>query len=123
MEVSRWEGNDVDMVGVIDEDGYKRVMDVSVPPHGTATRSSLGLWDTRADPQEKVDLSRKLPVRAAYDEQLLAQWLLEQRCTRTHAGSTRPPIVEFDEKLTRQLRALGYVGGRANAATSADSGE
>ena len=109
-EISRWDGNEIDLLSVIDEDGYKRVIDVSVLPGGTATKESLGLWDTRADPKEEHDLSGKLPVRAAYDEQLIAQWLLEQRQWRTKCGG-RPPKVEFEDALRKQLKALGYMGG------------
>jgi arylsulfatase A-like enzyme len=115
MEVSRWDTNDIDLVAVIDEDGFKRVVDVSVPPHETATRSSIGLWDTRTDPQEQVDLSRKLPVRAAYDEQLIAQWLLEQREVRRRSRSVAPPKVDFDQALRKELEALGYLGGPPKA--------
>ena len=39
-EVSRWESNDLDLAAVIDEDGYKRVMDMSVLPRENATERS-----------------------------------------------------------------------------------
>jgi len=111
-EVSRWDSNDLDLVAVIEEDGYKRVIDVSVPPRETATRKSLGLWDTRADPKEEHDLLKELPVRAAYGEQLIAGWLLEQRDWRKSLAASPPPKVEFDEVLRRQLQAMGYLKGR-----------
>lgn len=110
-EVARWDSNDVDLVAVIDEDGYKRVVDVSVLPRETAVKDTLGLWDTRADPQEKVDLAEKLPVRASYDEQLIARWLIEQRYWRGKPAGARAPQVDHDEAVGRHLRALGYLGG------------
>ncbi len=110
-EVSRWDSNDLDLVAVIDEDGYKRVVDVSVPPRETAAKKSLGLWDTHADPREETDLADTLPVRAAYDELLLARWLLRQRDWREKVGAAPPPRLEIDDGLKQQLRALGYVGG------------
>jgi arylsulfatase A-like enzyme len=112
-EVARWDSNDVDLVTVIDEDGYKRVIDVSVPPRETAVPESLGLWDIRADPRETRDLSTKLPVRAAYDEQLIASWLIGQRYWRGSTTIARPPRVEHDEVIDRKLKALGYLGGMA----------
>jgi arylsulfatase A-like enzyme len=111
-EVSSWDNNEVDLVAVLDEDGYKRVIDVSVPPRERASQKSLGLWDLRSDPKEKVDLSQKLPVRAAYDEQLIAGWLLQQRYWRGGSAPARPPRVKYDEAIGKQLRALGYLGGK-----------
>jgi hypothetical protein len=95
---------------VIDEDGYKRVIDVSVPPGGTAREDWLGLWDTETGPKEEHDLSHELPVRAAYHEQLIAQWLLEQRQWRAEFGE-EPYTVDLSQDLRKQLAALGYVGG------------
>ncbi|MCJ7749743.1 MAG: sulfatase, partial [Armatimonadetes bacterium] len=114
-EISRWDGNEIDLLSVIDEDGYKRVIDVSVLPGGTATKESLGLWDLGSDPKEEHDLSEALPVRAAYDEQLIAQWLLEQRQWRTSFGA-EPQTANIGVALARELRALGYVGGGVGAA-------
>ena len=74
-----------------------------------APARSLGLWDTGADPQERDDLSAGQPVRAAYDEQLLAHWLLEQRGTRDHLAAAPPPTPEISDELRDQLRALGYM--------------
>ncbi len=112
-EVSRWDSNDLDLVGVIDEDGYKRVVDVSVPPRETATKRSLGLWDTRADPKEERDLVEELPARAAYDEILIARWMLEQRDWRERCALAPAPKVEMTDAVRRQLGALGYVGAPA----------
>jgi len=113
-EVARWDSNDVDLVAVIDEDGYKRVVDVSVLPRETAVKDTLGLWDTHADAQEKVNLVTKLPVRASYDEQLIARWLIEQRYWRGRSPVARPPRVDHDEAVGRHLKALGYLGGASS---------
>jgi arylsulfatase A-like enzyme len=120
-EVSRWDSNDLDLVGVIDEDGYKRVLDISVPPRENAPERSLGLWNTRADPKEEFDLSPTLPVRAAYGEQLLARWLLLQRdwCGRRD----EKPAPGISEDLQRELRALGYLGARPPGDDAARDGD
>jgi arylsulfatase A-like enzyme len=114
-EVSRWDSNDLDLVAVIDEDGYKRVMDVSVPPRENAPERSIGLWDTRADPMEERDLSRELPVRARYGEQLIAEWLVEQSGGGGGAAAARPKV-EIDEDMRRELQDLGYLKGRSSPA-------
>jgi len=110
-EVAFWDSNDLDLVGIIDEDGYKRVVDVSVLPRETAAKESLGLWNTRADPNEQVNLSEQLPVRAAYGEQLMAEWLLAQRDWRERLTTGRPPQVRLTPELHEKLKALGYLGG------------
>ncbi len=113
-EVSEWAANNLDLVAAIDEDGYKRVIDTSVLPRETAPKKSIGLWDTGSDPDERTDLTGKLPVRAAYDEQLLAGWLLDQLGSRRRAGGSTPsPRVKMSEELKRKLQNLGYLkGGR-----------
>ena len=88
-------------MAVIDEAGYKRVMDVSVPPRETATRKSIGLWDTRGDPKEQVDLSGKMPVRAAYGEQLIAWWLLDQKDWRRSGAAAPAPRVDISDRLRK----------------------
>ena len=108
-EISKLDSRNIDLVGVIDEDGFKRVVDLAADPGAAATARSLGLWDTRADPQERDDLSAGEPVRAAYDDQLLAHWLLEQRRTRTHLAAAPPPTPEISDELRDQLRGLGYM--------------
>lgn len=109
-EVSRWDGNDVNLVAVIDEDGYKRVIDVSVPPQETAPDNTTGLWNTRADPKEKQDLLAELPVRAAYDEQLIARWLVQQKAWRERSATEPAPRITLKEAMRRHLEALGYIG-------------
>jgi hypothetical protein len=96
---------------VIDEDGYKRVIDASVPPRETATKRSIGLWDTRVDPEEHNDLSASMPVRAAYDEQLIAGWLLGQRAWRERVAAPPAPKVKLSAELQRKLKNLGYLKG------------
>ena len=108
-EVSKLDSRNLDLVGVIDEEGLKRVVDLAADPGAAATARSMGLWDTQADPQERDDLSAGQPVRAAYDEQLLARWLLEQRRTRSHLSAGPPPTPEISDELRDQLRALGYM--------------
>ena len=110
-EVSQFDSNDLDLAAVIDEDGYKRVVDVSVPPQETATEKSIGLWDTRTDPKEAADLSESMPVRAAYGEQLIARWLLAQSRWREQMSPGPPPTIEISDELREKLRALGYLRG------------
>jgi arylsulfatase A-like enzyme len=107
-EVSWHEANHLDLVAVIDEDGYKRVLDVSVDPGKHATRESLGLWDTERDVDEQADLSAKMPVRAAYGEQLIAEWLMEQARQR-RALAEAPATVEMTDEMREELQALGYL--------------
>jgi len=109
-ELSQFGGNGLDLVAVIDEDGYKRVVDVSVAPRETAAKKSLGLWDTRRDPRESEDLSQRLAARAAYDEQMMVRWLLAQKERREHMSTAPAPRIYVDEELRRQLRDLGYIG-------------
>jgi len=108
-EVSKWEQNPLDLVGVIDEDGYKRVFDMSEISGFMATESSIGLWDTGADPSEQNDLATSLPVRAAYDEQIVARWLVLQRESRNAAAPGAPPRAAMSDELRRELQALGYL--------------
>lgn len=110
-EVARCDGNALDLVGVIDEDGYKRVIDVSAPPREAAARRSLGLWDKNRDPTEQADLASRMPVRAAYGEQLVARWLSEQLLWVDHTAAGEPPKVELSAEALRDLEALGYLGG------------
>ncbi|HUU53611.1 MAG TPA: sulfatase [Armatimonadota bacterium] len=118
-ELSQFGGNEIDLVGVIDEDGFKRVIDLSAAPRETAARKSLGLWDTGADPGEEREVSGRLPVRAAYDEQLIAQWLLEQRQVRQGLTGAPAPRVQISDELEKQLRSLGYLQGTKSAGEAA----
>jgi len=99
----------LDLLGVVDGDGYKRAIEMSPVPGRTTTRKAVGLWDTEADPDEQVDLAESLPVRAAYHEQLLARWLVEQEHWRDADSGRPPPTVEMTEELNKDLRALGYL--------------
>jgi arylsulfatase len=107
-ELSFLDNNVLDLVAVLDADGFKRVVDMSVVSGAKATERSVGLWDTVADPDEQEDLTQSLPVRAAYDEQLIAQYLATQR---HWSGKERraAPQVELTEELREHLRALGYL--------------
>jgi arylsulfatase A-like enzyme len=108
-EVSIRPSNDHDLVGVIDEDGFKRSIDVSVLPRETVPREAIGLWDTRNDPTESKNLLDSMPVRAAYDEQLIVRWLHEQMRWRETLDVTGPPPVELTDEMRKSLRALGYL--------------
>jgi arylsulfatase A-like enzyme len=105
-EVSMGTQNTRDLVGVIDENGCKRVVDMSVVPN-PETRECTGLWDTRADPAEEADLLSALPARSAYCEQLIAYWLTAQVALHQPAAAVAP--TEMSEELRKQLEALGYV--------------
>jgi arylsulfatase A-like enzyme len=107
-ELSFHDNNMLDLVAVLDADGFKRVVDMSVVPGAKATERSVGLWNTRVDPDEQEDLTQSLPVRAAYDEQLIAQYLATQR---NWGGKERraAPQVELTDELRENLRALGYL--------------
>ncbi len=110
-ETAFWDSNDLDLVGLLDEDGYKRVLDVSVLPRQNAAKGSLGLWDTQADPDELHDLSQSMPVRTKYCDQLIAEWLLRQNEWRSGLRAGPPPQVEMTPELRRKLLDLGYLRG------------
>ena len=112
-EVSRLVDNAVDLVGVVDEDGFKRVIDVSAIPRETAAQASLGLWDTGGDRGERANLADDWPVRAAYGEQLLAEWLVEQNNWLDGGRQGAVPKVELSPERVRELETLGYVGSSA----------
>ncbi len=107
-ELSMLDSNELDLVTVIDEDGFKRVADLSVIPGGAAAAECLGLWDTATDPEEWEDLSASLPVRAAYGDQLIAMWLLSQSSPAEggHGGAARAAMTD---ELREKLRDLGYL--------------
>jgi len=108
-EVSKRSNNSLDLVGIIDEDGYKRVLDTSRPKGAAATKEAIGLWKTGEDVGEKVDLSSTNPVRAAYDEQLIARWLQEQHHWRSVLAREPAPPVELTDEMREELRGLGYL--------------
>ena len=95
------------LLGVLDEDGYKRVIAPCEPDRREPKR--LGLWDTKADPGEKRNVVDAMPVRAAYGEQLIAGWLTETLRGLESAPKEAPRLVEAGEERRRELRALGYL--------------
>ena len=97
-----------DLLGVIDEDGYKRVIAADAEA-GTGNYPWLGLWDTRSDAGEESDLAESMPVRAAYGEQLIAQWLTAQQRVAGGMNATSTPSSEFTDEMREELRALGYL--------------
>ncbi|UCG88334.1 MAG: hypothetical protein JSW71_07265, partial [Gemmatimonadota bacterium] len=72
-------------------------------------RESVGLWDTKKDPTETVDLRESLPVRASYHEQLIARWLVEQRHWCDASTQEADSEVEFTEEMREDLESLGYL--------------
>ena len=95
------------LLGVLDEDGYKRVIAPCEPDRREPKR--LGLWDTKVDPDEKRNVVDSMPVRAAYGEQLIAGWLAGRLRDRESAPQEAPRLVEATEERRRELRALGYL--------------
>ncbi|MCJ7749971.1 MAG: sulfatase-like hydrolase/transferase, partial [Armatimonadetes bacterium] len=120
-EVARYDGDDLVLASVIDEDGYKRVLNTSRlrgmwPFRGVrplwgmrATKESIGLWNTQEDVGEQLDLRSTNPVRAAYHEQLIARWLQEQRHWRDVLVREPAPPVELTDEMRKELRELGYL--------------
>ncbi len=108
-ELARYGDNSLDLVCVIDEDGYKRVVDMSAVPWQLVSDRAVGLWDTRRDPSERIDFTALLPVRVSYHEQLIARWLLDQLYWHDLCATEPEPVPEVPEKLRRELEAVGYV--------------
>ena len=108
-EVSMWLDGRLDLVSVMDKEGYKSVIDMSTVPGKVATEESIGLWDTKQDPGETRDLSESLPVRAAYHEQLISTWLVQQRHWREADFETAPSEALLTEEMRQDLRSLGYL--------------
>jgi arylsulfatase A-like enzyme len=110
-EVGNGNNKIIDLIAIIDEAGYKQVIDASSDP-GVATKASVGLWDSKTDEKEKQDLSRRFPVLAAYHEQRIALWLQQQRFWRAQAPpkkDSKSSPSPMSEKMRRELRALGYL--------------
>ncbi len=102
-------GDITQLAGLIDEEGYKRVIDTSLKVTQREPKKSVGLWDTTNDPKEEKDLSESSPVRAAYGEQIIAHRLVTQRSERGSAPARTAPPTEMSEELRQQLKALGYL--------------
>jgi arylsulfatase A-like enzyme len=99
----------LDLLAVMDSDGYKSVVALSGLERRRTAREAVGLWDTQSDPGETADLRASLPVRAAYHEQLLARWLSEQASRRAHITEGPAASTGLTERTKRELRALGYL--------------
>jgi len=97
--------DDCELAACTDEDGYKRVLVLADPNHSAPPRA-IGLWGP-ADADERTDLSARLPVRAAYDEQLIADWLSRQQAARGSRVVTE--VRELPRSLKRSLKDLGYI--------------
>jgi len=89
-----------ELIGVIDAQGYKRVLDTSrdhwIP------KEAQGLWDTRQDPGERHQIEDE--ERAAQCAVVASQWVSSQRAVsleRRHV--TLPP------EARQELQALGYL--------------
>ncbi len=107
-QLSPFEDNSLDLLAVIDEEGFKRVLSMSEGPQAKLTDKSVGLWNLNSDPDEQVDLAEALPVRVAYNEQMIAQWLMQQTHLRPTTFDTAS-TVEMTEEVEKDLRALGYL--------------
>ena len=62
------------------------------------------LYDLAADPEERIDLTGRLPQRAHTLRALLRRWQADNR-----PAQPRPPL-ELDPAEEARLRALGYLG-------------
>ncbi|NIM07431.1 MAG: sulfatase-like hydrolase/transferase, partial [Armatimonadetes bacterium] len=51
-QLSPFEENNLDLLAIIDEDGFKRVLNMSVGTDVKPTERSVGLWDLNSDPDE-----------------------------------------------------------------------
>jgi len=100
----------IDLVGVIDEEGYKRVFDLSPIPGAGSPPATIGLWDTDRDPREHTDLCQTRPLRAAYHEVLAAHYLVAQEAFLRAASQAGPETsVPLPDDVRKKLEALGYL--------------
>jgi hypothetical protein len=61
------------------------------------------------DGREQTDLKETRSVRADYCEQLIAEWLAEQRHLHDRLTPSAVSRIEMTEEMERELRGLGYV--------------
>jgi arylsulfatase A-like enzyme len=67
---------------------------------------AVELYDTQADPAERVDLAAREPERAARLRDVAERWLAERP---PPAATALEPGPEIDAKTREQIRALGYA--------------
>ena len=108
-EVSKHANNRLDLIGVIGPDGHKLVLDASTPRGASAAPEFIGLRDTNGDFAASTDLRSSNPVRAAYCEQVLAEWLTTQRQLCSRIAPESLPRLELSDETERELRGLGYL--------------
>jgi len=109
VEVSKHANNHLDLIAVIDEEGFKRTIDTSMPRGIRATKESIGLWNTGIDECEQTNIEDTESVRADYCEQLIVDWLIEQRDLYHRLTPSKISRIEMSEEMERELRGLGYV--------------
>ncbi len=94
---------------MLDKDPRHQANLTTTPRSGTPTKEAIGLWNTEQDAGEQMDLTSTNPVRAAYDEQLIARWLQEQRRWRHVLAREPAPAVALTDEMREELRRLGYL--------------
>ncbi len=91
-----------ELLGILDGDGYKRVMDTS--NRHWVPSEALGLWNTRSDRQEKHNLCEQDRDLARAATLALKDWARGER-----SKAAAPARATVSEQTREQLRALGYV--------------
>jgi len=104
-----WIDEGPNLAAVRDEDNYKRVVALYEGQDALQTRNTVGLWDLTRDANEQKNLLTALPVRAAYGEQLIAQWLSEQEQLRNKFTRKPAKNLKLTEKIRKELKDLGYL--------------
>jgi arylsulfatase A-like enzyme len=80
-------------------DAFKYIRDSRSPDRGR-------LFDLRADPGERHDVSERYPEQVRYFRSRLDAHL--QRAAHT-AREVNPPVPDIVDEVTRRLRDLGYI--------------
>jgi len=97
------------MIAILDEDGYKRAIMMIDPQKKEIIPEISGLWHLDNDPGEERNLIDELPVRAAYDEQLLGHWMATQSQYKVMGSGESSSGEEIPENLREDLEAMGYL--------------